>query len=517
MAAWFVTYRCVPKGNLGGIEEHARTLDDCKALENVFQFVCGLSDDGAVKVFQHLTSVRISDPTLDLSKVIPDVENETDVPLCEVTDRQDRFSDLAYLCFLEIQSKAALVRHWLDCTAGIILTTNFWQFPQHIPKMAFLNQAASYKAFVFRRRFDLIFSKNGREHMSRLYDVMEFFDCQHVVLRITENSAALLTGDFLRQFKTVGCEQCWFNCILRFHNGKAQFYITDLELWCDDHVRLFIETIAISTPSRSTNLCSKQSCLKFVRYLGCFEVVMAQAFKDIGAVFRNCEHLKTIQFQRCGDAMCELLDHIPNSTSCSLKIDCGLTSVEAEKLAGVLPRFNVTALRLELRYCYATAVNKLVCSITHNTLQELALQSVSLTPVGAAALGRSLPKMSSLKELKLTGVKGSILQTEEMEALFGGIKETFSALQRLVLWDFNARGSLAPLTKRFHFFPNLTWLELLSLNMGERDLHCLLESLRSTPNPPRLFLFFNPLGSRDRVQSMVQQALPQVDFFYYEY
>ena len=67
LAAWFVTYRCVPEGKLGGIEQHVRTLEDCEAWENVFQFVCGLSNDGAVRVFQHLTSLRISDPTLDLS------------------------------------------------------------------------------------------------------------------------------------------------------------------------------------------------------------------------------------------------------------------------------------------------------------------------------------------------------------------------------------------------------------------------------------------------------------------
>ena len=55
LAAWFISYRCVPEGNLAGVEQHTRSLKDSKAWENVFQFVCGLSDDGAVKVFQHLT------------------------------------------------------------------------------------------------------------------------------------------------------------------------------------------------------------------------------------------------------------------------------------------------------------------------------------------------------------------------------------------------------------------------------------------------------------------------------
>ena len=191
-----------------------------------------------------------------------------------------------------------------------------------------------------------------------------------------------------------------------------------------------------------------------------------------------------------------------------------LTSVGAEKLVGVLPRFNVTALRLELRYCCETAVNKLVCGITHKTLRELRLEGISLTPAAATALGRSLPKMSSLKELELTGVNGSILQAEEIEALFGGINETFSALEELTLSNFNARGSLSPLTKRVHFFPRLTRLELHCLNMDERDLHGLLESLRSVTNLLVLPLLGNPLGSLDMVQFMVQQALPQVELLY---
>ena len=360
--------------------------------------------------------------------------------------------------------------------------------------------------------------------MSWLYDVLKFFDCLHVPLRITENSAALLIKDFLRQFKTVGWEECCFNGFLHFHNGKAHFYITDLKLCCDDHVRLFTETITISTLSRSTNLCSKQPCLKFLTSLDCCEIHNAQTFKDLGVVFRNCKHLKTIQFQQCGPGICELLDQIPNNSTCSLKIaipliQCdhpySLTSVEAEKLAGLLPRFNVIALDLELVDFCVAAVNKFVCIITHKTLRVLRLRGISLTPAAAAALGRSLPEMSSLRRLELTGVNGSILQVEEMEALFEGINETFSALERLSLGNFNARGSLAPLTKRVHFFPNLRILSLRNLNMDERDFRGLLESLTSIPNLKVLQQHGNPLGSRDRVHSIEQQALPEVVLNYW--
>ena len=520
MAAWFVTYRCVPEGNLGGIEQHARTLKDCEAWENVFQFVCGLSDDGAVKVFKHFTSVRISDPALDLSKTIPDIENEADVPLSYVTYRHKTFIDLVDGSFKEVQSKDALVRHWLDCTAGIILITPDKPFPEDIPKMTLVNEVASFKALLFYG--DL----HGR-HMSSLYEFQEFFDCLHVSLRIMENSAAPLIGDFLRQFKTVGCEDCGFDSVLRFHNRKARFYITRLELCCDDHARLFTDTITISIPSRSAKFCSKQPCLIFLRSLHCFNIMNAQNFKDLGAVVRNCKHLKTIKLNGCGDGMSELLDQIPNPSTCSLifsgghwlrrsrdvEPSCSLTSVEAEKLAGVLPRFNVTALRLEVDDCCAAAVNRL-CSITHRTLKVLTLKSVRQTLAAAAGLGQSLSEMSSLGELKLIGVDGSILEAEGMEALFGGINKTLPSLQELSLWKFNARGNLTPLTKRFQFFPNLLCLSLSGLNMNERDLRDLLKSLTSFPNLKSLYLNDNPLGSQDRVESIVKQALPQVDLYY---
>ena len=533
LAAWFVTYRCVPKGSLGGIEEHARTFDDCKAWENVLLFVCGLSDSGAVKVFEHLTSVRISDPALDLSKTIPDEENETDVPLCDVTNKQRNFSFLIDHSFEEAQSKAPLVRHWLNCTAGIILIMRHRPFYELVPKMTLLNEVAPCKALIFELRsiLDSIFGQ-AMEGMSMLYDVL--FDCLHVPLRLTENSDALLIRDFLKQFKTVGCSRCFccFNCILRFHNRKAQFYITSLKLSCDNHVKLFTETFTISTQSRCTNLCSKQSCLKYLRSLDCYIIMDAQTFEDVGAFLRNCKQLKTIRFLECKNGICKLLDQIQNSSTCSLNIGCThitwieeslgraykLTSAEAETLAGVLLRFNVTALNLYFSGP-AAVLNKLVCSITHKTLQILVLRYISLTPAVAAALGRSLSEMSSLVVLELTGLNGSILQVEEMEALFGGIIKTFPALQRLSLSSFNARGSLAPLTKRFHFFPNLGWLALSYLDIDESDVHGLLDSSRSIPRLQVLklkgFLYLqcpDRIRSivRDRIRSIVQQTLPRV-------
>ena len=93
-------------------------MEDFQAWENVFQFVCGLSDDGEVKVVQLLTSLRISDPALDVSKTVPGVENETAVPFCYLTDRHERFRNVTDDSFQEVNSKAELLSHWFDCNGG---------------------------------------------------------------------------------------------------------------------------------------------------------------------------------------------------------------------------------------------------------------------------------------------------------------------------------------------------------------------------------------------------------------
>ncbi|KAJ7372118.1 hypothetical protein OS493_020543 [Desmophyllum pertusum] len=110
-----------------------------------------------------------------------------------------------------------------------------------------------------------------------------------------------------------------------------------------------------------------------------------------------------IQVAESDDSVCDLLEQVVNPSKCSLEIGFGLFD-EGCDLTSV-----------------GNTVDTLVPSITHKTLRRLVLSGISLTPAAAAALSRSLPEMSSLVELKLTGADGSIVQAEAMEALFGWI------------------------------------------------------------------------------------------------
>ncbi|XP_078366817.1 uncharacterized protein LOC144650902 isoform X2 [Oculina patagonica] len=461
LAVWYIAYSCVHEGSLGGIEQHARTLEDCQALKNVFQFICGLSDDGAVQVFQHLTSVRKSDPTLDLSKTIPDGENETDVPLCDVTDRHRWFSDLVYDSFREVRSKAELLSHCFDCTCRVILVTRDRPISKLVPNVNVLTKLSRYCAFLF----ESIYFNNED---SVMYESLEFLNCLHVPLTIPDSSKILTVGDLL--VKKVHCclfSCCSFSSILCCRNGQFQFYVTKLHLWCDEPARLFTEFSTGSASSAAASLCSVQSCLKFLRSVH-FSRLRSQTAKALASVIRNCKHLNRVEVRESDDSVCDLLEQLSNHKKCSLTIgsysnlfgNVHLTSAGAVKLVSLLPLSNkIITLGLDLKDCCSQAVDTLVTSFTHTTLKGLALNGISLTSTAAAALGRSVPEMSYLQELVLTGVSGSILQAEEMVALLGRFNKTL-CLSKLIFSGFSVTGCLVPLTKSFKFFPKLTELKL---------------------------------------------------------
>ena len=495
LAAWYITYRCIPEGNLGEIEEQSCTLEDCIALENVFQFICGLSDIGAVKVFTHFASIRISDPSLDLSITVPNLENDTDVPLSDVTERHEKFSELVLNSFRDVQSKSGLLKHCFHCTGGIILVTK--SLSKLMPKMKDLTQVANSWAFLFGRYRNLA--------VSILYDSLEFLNCLLVPVRMTESSEEFTVGALLTKFLNVGCIRRYFSAVFCCRNGLMQFYITDLELRCELHARCFVGTATISFPSPSANLCSKQPCLRFLTSLLCLDRLNGPVIKDLGASIKNCKHLKSIHLGSSSDYICNLLEQVPNPGACALQIGYGsvwqstLTTAAATELAGLLPRFHsITTLDLDLCDCPAVTVNKLVVSITPKTLEKLGLRRISLAPGAAAALGRLLPELLSLQKLVLTGANGSNLQAEEMEMIFGGLNKTLP-LRELRFSCFNVRGCLAQLTNSLRFFPDLNKLYLEDLSMEEHDFHNVMRSFGLIPNLNTLSLSRNPLGHAVRL------------------
>ena len=193
-----------------------------------------------------------------------------------------------------------------------------------------------------------------------------------------------------------------------------------------------------------------------------------------------------------------------------------LTPAVAEVLAQLLSK--LSALRTlkirSLTECSDEAVTRLIDGINHKTLEELELSKMNLTSAVAEALGRSLPELSALETLVLSGSDGCNLQQKEMEALFGRFSRP-SSLRSLSITRFSARGSLASLAKKLCFFPCLESLQLQDLDMGEAGLCSFLENLKYIPDLRGLYLMDNPLSQAVRLMTpylLQQKKLEEVWF-----
>ena len=387
LAAWYVTYRCIPVG--GNLGEISVKLEECLALENVFQFICGLSEDGALTALRHFKSVRISDPWLDLSKAVPDLENETDRPLSDVTERQWKFSCLVFDSFEQIESKAELSRACFDCLGEILLHSPITSPPEHV----FLKAKET-------NSWSLIFAETSQ--LSNFFPLTVSTLKKSVETLATGSSKILQVAEFLEKFQNFSCNfHCGFFSVLCFHNGQVYFYITHLRLVCDDHFRLFT---AFVVPSNSVRSTSGPLRLNFLKTVECLRY-KTRSMEPLGAVIKDCNHLELIEVCFSNDSLCHFLEQVPNPSSCSLSIGlCTLTSAGAVKLAYLLPRFeNVTHLTLSLAECSDEAVTRLFAAIKHKTLEKLKLCQTNLTSAAAVALGQSLHASQALRKLNIGG------------------------------------------------------------------------------------------------------------------
>ena len=440
LAAWYVTYRCIPEG--GNLDEIGLKLEECMALENVFEFICGLSEEGAFATFRHLKSVRISDPSLDLSKTVPDVESETDVPLSDVTYRHWQFSDLVLDLFEGVESKADLSRPCLDCLGSVLLLCSERSPPKDLllrTKGGNPLSLVSGKTRGFGNPINSVLTLN-----------------KVVKMLVTESPEIFNVAEFLEKFQNMSYH-CWcgFSSVLCFFNGQVYFYITDLELFCEDHARLITDHVV---PSHSLHLSSGHLSLKFFKVLKCYGIGFSM--ESLGAVVKHCNHLDLIEVSDSNDSLSHFLQHVPNYRSCSLSIRfCCLSSKGTVELSYLLPRFdNIIHLDLRLTECSDEAVTKLVAAIKHETLENLTLSETNITSAVAEALSQSLPELSALRTLKISS--STEWSDEVVTKLVAAIKH--KTLEELELSKVNL--PLAAAEALSQLLPELSTLRTLKIS-----------------------------------------------------
>ena len=215
-----------------------------------------------------------------------------------------------------------------------------------------------------------------------------------------------------------------FSAVFSNRNGQVYFCIKHLEMTCDLHAKLITENFASSHAAHSS---LRQPCLKY---------------------------LKTLKFFKVGDSMkgssidpykdpllYPFLEQVPNPCRCTLSIEhFVLTSKEAVKLASLLPKFeNITNLDLSLAVCSAESVTKLVAAIKHKTIVDLKLSEIHLTSAVVDALGQSLPELSTLRSLRISGL--NVCSNEAATRLCAALKN--KSLEVLELRDVNLTSAAA--------------------------------------------------------------------------
>ena len=519
LAAWFIANRCVPEGNLGGIEKRAATLEDCEAIANILQFVCGLSTEGAVKVLTHLSTVRANDSSVDFSMLMPGEETQTDLPWTGFTRRRSQFNNLVRDCFQEASLEPDLIKHVFRCTGGIIVQETPVDRGLVLKPEVLTQQATHSWAFYFIMR--PLFATNSVEN---LYQSVQFLDLLHIPLRMVRNSKELKLGDFLTKFLLCSCTLCSFDSVLCCTDGKMMVYITDLKLMCDTHTSMFTEAAAlVSDQSVSAKMCSSQPCLKFLTSLSCIfhgNRGSRELMKELGVMVRNCKHLQGIKYGGDSDYVVDFLEELAFPGKLFLTI---IVKEEESVWSFVedFPCFPYTAPRREESLClfaewlclysFETAM-AIVSSISPESLGEVSLRNINLTTSAAATLGKSLSKMTYLRRLQLEGpprYRDSHGRFPKLNTLFEGFNDV-RRLEELCLSGFSFVDSFAPLTEKFCFFPDLKKLMLEDVNLDGDGLCLLLEGSRFIPNLQHLNLSFNPLGSAVRVIASYLDKLPRL-------
>ena len=315
--------------------------------------------------------------------------------------------------------------------------------------------------------------------------------------------------DFVKRFSDCECgfisiygESCGFTAIFSYNSGKVRFFIRDLRLLCSNHAKVFIEADGITTVTDFSTLRSGLFSLKFLTRLQVYDNFLDTCnAEEPLAMIRNCgKSLNSIELRNkepAFDWMVRLLQEIPTLTEkCSWEIgelfedpwdiakfgrvsSCVLTPKGAEQLTSLLPHFrNTITLSLDVEHCSSSAAAKLVESITHEQLRHLVLVELSMTPHLAAALGRSLPTLTSLRFLKL---KGATKQSSE-EVVDVKLSFSLDKLKQLSLGCFSVRKNFTTFIESLQFSPKLSVLELRELNLDGNDGYSLLESV-SRHNP----------------------------------
>ena len=179
----------------------------------------------------------------------------------------------------------------------------------------------------------------------------------------------------------------------------------------------------------------------------------------------ECPVLRELQIRGLTEfsaaAVTRLIDVIKNKPFEKLELsEINLTSAVAEALGQLLPELSaLQTLKINgLTECSGEALTKLIATIKHKTLKKLELSEINLASVAAQALGQSLPELTALRTLKISGL--TECSDEAVTELVTAIKH--KTLERLELSIMKLTSAAAEALSQA--LPELLALQTLKIN-----------------------------------------------------
>ena len=205
---------------------------------------------------------------------------------------------------------------------------------------------------------------------------------------------------------------------------------------------------------------------KPVKKLELTEIHLTSAVAEaLGQLLRELSALKTLRINglvKCSDdAVTKLVSAIKHKTLEELELCVmNLTSTVAESFAQSLPELSaLRTLKVSgLIECSDDAVTKLVTAIKHKTLEKLELSKINLTLAVAESLAQSLPELSALRTLRESGLIEC--SNEPVTKLVAAIKH--KTLEKLELSKINLTSAVAGALGQW--LPELSALKILMMS-----------------------------------------------------
>ena len=461
-----------------------------KKLSEVIKFLCELSSEAAVAVFNHL-------------KMIGEKEGLTDYNFCEnpsieeLTKEQEEFYCISTDLFLTCPAsdRKNVYPSFLQCVNGLIVIEN-----QQLVKVSSehcLRSTNFHKPdYVFVLGLELV------DLGDEMFSVMSDLDTVFVTCYGDVKSVNLVPGDFF--IKKVGHRfVCYLTRLKYLPTGLLTSLISAPEssLQEPDHKLQnhdVCNSLQLTEKTSDQTLTHSLSYLRVIEMWGFDEDLTSEVLGELVSLLSNLHHVPRLsELDLHGVGMrnqeCQLLatglKYVDKLRILELSHNSlGHGIRELAKHLHSVP--HLEKLRLDDTQMGEEEVTALALSLKNVTqLSELDLSNNPLG-LGVSELAQRLHNVPHLEKLHLDDTQ---IGEEEVTALAPGLKNV-TKLNELLLSNNPLGYGVSELAKHLHNVPHLEKLHLNGTQMGEEEVTALALGLKNVTQLSELHLSNNPLG-----------------------